>query len=107
MEGVLAIAQDVFCSDLHVEEWCPKKQLEARIRMFQEEHWLQFLNDSSICAEKAHQQSVRRRRRGDGDAEAKRNVSRESWRIVRSHASAGRSCTRSWDVGHSGSADRS
>ena len=31
----------------------PKKQLEARIRMFQEEPWLQFLNDSSICAERS------------------------------------------------------
>ena len=45
----------------------PRKQLEARIRLFQEGQWLQLLEESSNCAEKVHQNNIRRRRRRDDD----------------------------------------
>ena len=50
-----------------------RKQLEARIRKFQDGQWLHLLNESSNCAEKACQNTIRRRRRrDDDDGEAKR-----------------------------------
>ena len=51
----------------------PRRQLEARITMFQDGQWLQLLDESSNCAEKAHQNNIReKRRRDDDDGEAKR-----------------------------------
>ena len=47
----------------------PRKRLEARIELFQQGLWLELLRESATCAERAHTQSVRRRRRQCVDEE--------------------------------------
>ena len=47
----------------------PRKKLEARIELFQQGLWLELLREGATCAERAHTQSVRRRRRQCVDEE--------------------------------------
>ena len=49
-----------------------RQKLEARLRSFEDGHWIELLSDSTVCAEKAHTQSVRRRRHQHHDDDAKR-----------------------------------
>ena len=80
----------------------PRKQLEARIRLFQDGQWLQLLAESSICAERVHQNNIRRRRRRDEEGEEGSPcfVFGESWGVICSKASVGRCSTRTWHFGH-------
>ena len=45
----------------------PRKQLEARLGQFQAGDWMSLLNESAQCAQKAHTNSVRLRRRSQPD----------------------------------------
>ena len=49
-----------------------RQKLEARLRSFEDGHWIELLSESNACAEKAHTQSVRRRRHQHHDDDAKR-----------------------------------
>ena len=52
-----------------------RQKLEARLRSFEDGHWIELLSESADCAEKAHSQSVRRRRHQHHDDDAKRATS--------------------------------
>ena len=47
----------------------PRNKLEARIELFHQGSWLELLREGASCAERAHTQSVRRRRRQCVDEE--------------------------------------
>ena len=49
-----------------------RQKLESRIVAFHEGRWMELLRDSTVAAETAHTQSVRRRRRQDHDDDARR-----------------------------------
>ena len=49
-----------------------RQKLESRIVAFHEGRWMELLRDSTVAAETAHTQSVRRRRRQDHDEDARR-----------------------------------
>ena len=47
-----------------------RKKLESPIVAFHEGRWMELLRDSTVAAETAHAQSVRRKRRQDHDDDA-------------------------------------
>ena len=77
LETAVAVAQDAPLP------WPPRrgKQLEARLRQFQNGDWLTLLTDSARCAEQSHTHSVRGRRRSQlGEVQrASRHVVGPSW----------------------------
>ena len=85
----------------------PRKQLETRLRQFENGDWHTLLSDSARCAEQSHTHSVRVRRRSQPD-EVQR-ASRAMSLVQVGELSAARQAleARSWEFGHVAHFDRS
>ena len=80
-----------------------RQKLESRIVAFHEGRWMELLRDSTVAAETAHTQSVRRKRRLDHAC----HDSHPDGRIVSCSTSVGRRTGGPWNDVHFESSDRS